>query len=269
MSITESTHALGDRVKITNEMHEYHNQIGEVAFTTATHVWVRFPSSPLAACSFKNESVTKLKNPEKGDRVRVLQPGRWQAHEGTVSSVYDKVVNVLLDEDQTSPARLHVKEVEVFDAAPIERRVEGEAILFEHVKKGDLIETLSFREKSGVKQKTYTEGVVDAVSLRVPLLKNRAGVDIYDARIHTGIKLLKAVGNDEVLTALKGFPVGAILSYYESGEPSPYRLRVAVKRSDSHWGQLVGTAGQMIRTATLRESLKEAGDSYTILDGGE
>jgi hypothetical protein len=265
MSTIEKAFAAGDRVKISSETHEFHNQIGEVSFANRNHVWVKFPSSPLSSISFKNDAVSKLKHPAKGDRVRIQMKGlKWDQHEGTVQSVFGQSVRVLLDANDSDPANFHLREVEVFDPAPV--RVEGEQIAYEDVKKGDLIETLSFQDKSGVKHKTYTEGVVDAISLQNNQLRSRQGVVIYDATKHTGIKLIKSADNDETLTALKDFPVGAILSYYEGGAASNYLLRVAVKRSESHWGHLAGTSGQMLTTETLRAYLKDAADSYTILD---
>lgn len=257
----------GDRVKVNEHGGIYKGHIGEVTGTSAYVVWAVLPSTLGNSISFPREQVIKLKHPEKGDRVRVLQPGRWQAHEGTVESVYGKVVNVLLDADQSATARLHVKEVEVFDPAPKVHRVEGEQIAYKDVKVGDLIETLSFTEKSGVKRKIYAEGIVDAISLRNNQLRSRKGVVLYDAEHHTGIKLLQSADNDPVLTSLNVYEVGTILSFYKEGLVATHKLHVAVKKSEGHWAVL-GQGYELVRTETLRDNLKGADDTYTVLQNG-
>jgi hypothetical protein len=261
---------VGDRAKVTNKAHAYHDQIGEVQFINGRHVWVKFPSGSGMSVAMLSHDVTKLKDPEKGDRVRVHQAGsRWDQHEGTVESVYGKRVNVTLDEDGSTPAMLHIKEVEVFDPAPVHNRVEGAEILFHEVKKGDTIETLTFKEKNGIKHKIYSEGVVDVIATQNKVLRTREGGELFNSLIHSGIKLIKAVENDTILKGLKDLPVGTIISFYD-GAVAIWNLRVAVKKEDAHWGILgSGNGGQTIRTDTLREMLKRNQDTYTILTKGE
>lgn len=264
---------LHTRVKVINSKVNSHGRVGrivqergdgynnKIAFDDGGYLW------------YSDHELEAVATPEVGDLVRVTHTGRWQAHEGNVTSIDEEtgLIFVDLDYDWERP-KFQPEYLEIIEKIkPKVVRIEGKPIKPEAIKRGDKISIVTVVENE-IKRTTILEATVDKIITKGFYGKSLEFQTRTGAKIHSTmdapdvvISLVADIDKDTEYAALSKIKPNEIIGFpdVEGGT----EVNIAVKKEyGAQWTVLLGEkSAKNMETAGLVAVLKKKGVTFSVI----